>query len=175
MRERATTIFLLATALMAGIATAAAAQVGTFRDWSTYVHEDRDGRLCYIVSEPKGQEGSYSRRGKAAAFVSRLPTNPPRFEVNVQPGYTYKPGSVVEVTIDGRKFTLFTRDEHAWAREGEDATVIEAMRGGSRMTVRGTSTRDTYSLDTYSLLGFTAAYNAMVEACKDARPAAQRR
>jgi hypothetical protein len=33
------------------------------------------------------------------------------------------------------------------------------------MTVRGTSTLSTYSLDTYSLLGFTAAYDAMVEAC----------
>jgi hypothetical protein len=32
--------------------------------------------------------------------------------------------------------------------------------------VRGTSTRRTYSLDTYSLLGFTAAYEAMVNACR---------
>jgi hypothetical protein len=33
------------------------------------------------------------------------------------------------------------------------------------MTVRGTSVRNTFSLDTYSLLGFTAAYDAMIEAC----------
>jgi hypothetical protein len=31
--------------------------------------------------------------------------------------------------------------------------------------VRGTSTKGTYSLDTYSLLGFTAAYQAMTDAC----------
>ena len=40
------------------------------------------------------------------------------------------------------------------------------MKGGNDMTVRGTSTRSTYSLDTYSLLGFTAAYEAMVAACR---------
>ena len=37
------------------------------------------------------------------------------------------------------------------------------------MTVRGTSTRDTYSLDTYSLSGFTAAYEAMRDACATSR------
>ena len=33
------------------------------------------------------------------------------------------------------------------------------------MTVRGTSTKDTYSLDTYSLAGFSAAFDAMRNAC----------
>ena len=33
------------------------------------------------------------------------------------------------------------------------------------MTVKGSSMRDTASLDTYSLSGFTAAYEAMRGAC----------
>ena len=40
------------------------------------------------------------------------------------------------------------------------------MKAGSDLTVRGTSTRDTFSLDTFSLLGFTAAHQAMVQACQ---------
>jgi hypothetical protein len=62
---------------------------------------------------------------------------------------------------------LFTRGEHAWTKsEDADQALIGAMKQGSDMTVRGTSTRETYSLDTYSLLGFTAAYDAMVDACR---------
>jgi hypothetical protein len=88
-------------------------------------------------------------------------------EVSVQPGYSYREGSEVEVTIGGREFSLFTRGEHAWTKsEDADQTLIAAMKGGNDMTVRGTSTRGTYSLDTYSLLGFTAAYEAMVAACR---------
>jgi hypothetical protein len=34
------------------------------------------------------------------------------------------------------------------------------------MTVRGTSAKGTFSVDTYSLLGFTAAYQAMTDACR---------
>jgi Invasion associated locus B (IalB) protein len=89
-------------------------------------------------------------------------------EVSVQPGYSYLEGSEVEVTIGGRTFSLFTRGEHAWTKSEEaDQALISAMKAGNDMTVRGTSTRRTYSLDTYSLLGFTAAYQAMVEACSE--------
>jgi hypothetical protein len=84
----------------------------------------------------------------------------------VQPGYSYLDGSEVEVAVANNKFMLFTRGEHAWTKsEDADQALITAMKRGVDMTVRGTSTRNTYSLDTYSLLGFTAAYDAMTDAC----------
>ena len=49
--------------------------------------------------------------------------------------------------------------------DADDRALVEAMKRGSSMTVRGTSTRGTYSLDTYSLKGFTAAIEAMRDAC----------
>jgi hypothetical protein len=73
----------------------------------------------------------------------------------------------VEAKIGGRTFRLFTDGEHAWTRTNdEDRTLIEAMKAGASMTVRGTSVRNTYSLDTYSLSGFTAAVEAMRAACR---------
>jgi len=39
------------------------------------------------------------------------------------------------------------------------------MKRGSKLTVRGTSRKDTYSLDTYSLKGFTKTHKAIVKAC----------
>jgi hypothetical protein len=61
---------------------------------------------------------------------------------------------------------LFTRGEHAWTpKEQDDKDLIAAMKRGTDMTVRGTSSKNTYSLDTFSLLGFTAAFDAMTEAC----------
>jgi hypothetical protein len=166
--------FAVTMAVALSVATPAAAEpVDSFRDWTLYVHEDDDGKLCYIASTPTAQEGDYTRRGQPAAFVSRLPTSPPKEEVSVQPGYNYKQGSEVELIVDNAdKFGLFTQGEHAWAHEGDDPALIEAMRRGLQMTVRGTSTKDTYSLDSYSLLGFTAAYTAMQDACRDDRSAA---
>ena len=44
--------------------------------------------------------------------------------------------------------------------------MIDAMRKGSSLTVRGTSARGTEITDTYSLLGFSKAYQAIGAACK---------
>jgi hypothetical protein len=156
----------------AGIATAIAQTtpvpdyVGTFRDWSVYKFEDGDTAICYMASQPKKQEGNYTRRGNPAVLVTRRPSPRVVDEVSVQPGYGYLDGSNVEIQIGKTKFLLFTKDEHAWAEtEADDKRLIAAMRRGADMTVRGTSVKNTYSLDTYSLLGFSAAFEAMTKAC----------
>ena len=44
--------------------------------------------------------------------------------------------------------------------------MVADMKAGNRMTIRGTSTLGTYSLDKYSLSGFTAAFERMDSLCK---------
>lgn len=161
--------FLALSAVAVAAPTQAASPrfVGTYQDWNVYVVEDNNGRLCYAASEPKKEEGNYTRRGAAAVIVAKLPGDPPNEQVSVQPGYPFKVNSDAQVSVDDRTYRLFTKGEHAWANSAkEDEAMIGAMRRGAELKVRGTSTRDTYSLDTYSLKGFTAAYNAMLNACK---------
>ncbi len=142
--------------------------LGNFRDWHLYAYDDSAGRTCYIASKPTEEAGNWNRRGPAAVLVSRLPVTEANEQVSVQPGYTFKSGSTVEVKIGNREWQLFTQGEHAWANtDDEDQAIIRAMQAGVDMTVRGTSQLDTFSLDTYSLLGFTAAFEAMRDACPD--------
>jgi hypothetical protein len=140
--------------------------LGTYRDWNVYAFTENGEKICYMASEPKKQEGNYSRRDNPAVLVTRRPSPKVVDEVSVQPGYSYLDASEVEVAIASNKFMLFTRGEHAWTKsEDADKALITAMKRGSDMTVRGTSVKNTFSLDTYSLLGFTAAYEAMTSAC----------
>ena len=165
------TVYPFVALLLAFVPLSAAAQspqfLGTYRDWNVYKFTDGDQTICYIASEPKKQEGNYTGRDRPALLVTRRPGSRVVDEVSVQPGYSYLDGSQVEVEVDdNQEFELFTRGEHAWTKsEQADKDLIQAMRGGSDMTVRGTSIKETFSLDTYSLLGFTAAYEAMTEAC----------
>jgi hypothetical protein len=148
---------------------ALSAFVERFRDWSLYVHEDANTRICFIVSTPIKQEGTFSRRNQPRLFVTQFGGDNPRQEVSVDPGYTYRKGSTVEAVVGGSRFELFTDRDRAWAVDAaEDARLIEAMRRGNQIQFRGTSVRDTWSLDTYSLAGFTAAHRAMIEACRNA-------
>jgi hypothetical protein len=164
--------FVLAGAVLAGlvpVSVPAAEQtfIAAYRDWGLFEYEDDGRRLCFITSEPKQQDGNYERRGPPAVLVTRLPSEPELDEVSVQAGYTFEEGSDVEVVVDGEdRFNLFTQGEYAWTRSPQDdEALIAAMKAGLEMTVRGTSTLGTYSLDTYSLLGFTAAYDAMDRTC----------
>lgn len=173
MTTRTLSRFLILVLALFG-ATPAFAQtpqfLGTFRDWNVYKFEDpeQDQTICYIASEPKKQEGNYTRRDPPALLVTRRSNPEVVDEVSVQPGYSYAEGSEVEVEVDRRSdYSLFTRGEHAWTKtRQDDQALINSMRRGTNLTVRGTSVKNTYSLDTYSLLGFTAAYEAMVAACE---------
>lgn len=153
--------------LVPSLAWAQAPQfLGSFKDWNVYAFDEDGQKICYMASEPKKQDGNYERRGSPAVLVTRRPGPEVADEVSVQPGYNYLDGSDVEVQVDSRQFLLFTRGEHAWTKsKDEDQNLIGAMKRGRDMTVKGTSTRSTFSLDTYSLLGFTKAYSAMLQAC----------
>jgi invasion protein IalB len=166
-RMKPSIIALLLTVVLSLAAVAQTPEfLGAHRDWNVYAFTQDSQKICYMASEPTKQEGDYTRRGNPAVLVTRRPGSPAVDEVSVQPGYSYREGSEVEVEIGGREFMMFTRGEHAWTKSQDaDEALINAMKRGSNMTVRGTSLKGTYSLDTYSLLGFTAAYEAMVNAC----------
>lgn len=159
--------WLAAFLILTATQEVAAGFVERFRDWSLYVHDDPAGKVCFVTSLPSKQEGTFSRRDQPRVFVTQFGGERPRQEVSVDPGYTYRKGSSVEITVDGTRFELFTERDRAWTRNSEaDEQLIGAMRRGAQMTVRGTSVRETWSLDTYSLSGFSAALRAMMEACR---------
>jgi invasion protein IalB len=82
-------------------------------------------------------------------------------------GYTYKKDSGVTIKIGSQTLELFTSGGTAWAKKSRtDRALAKAMKRGNTMTVAGTSNRGTKTLDTYSLKGFTAAYNAIGTNCE---------
>jgi hypothetical protein len=159
----------LALLLAIGLATAASAQepqvIGTFRDWKAYVYQSGSQKVCYMASAPKKAEGNYSARGKIWMLVTRRSPGP-KDVVSIIAGYNFGPDARVRVAVGDREFVLFTQGDTAWTMgEADDAALVAAMKAGVDMVVRGKSERGTDTKDTYSLLGFTAAYDAIGQAC----------
>lgn len=141
--------------------------LGTYRDWTAYTYQGQDGQVCYIASLPTSSEGDYTRRGDVFAIVTHRP-GAGEFDVfNIDAGYTYAPDSEVVLSVDGSEVArLFTHNSTSWARDAEtDARIVQSMVRGGRMVVVGTSNRGTRTTDTFSLLGFTAARNAINDHC----------
>lgn len=158
---------MAAAALVAAAAPACAQDVlGNFDAWTAFTDGTGKAKVCYVASQPIKEQGKYSERGDTFILVTHRPAEKTRDTVEVRAGYSYKEDSEVSLAIDGRSHSLFTSGGSAWARsQAEDSALAKAMIRGSRMIIKGTSSRGTLTTDTYSLSGFTAAYRAIGKAC----------
>ena len=140
--------------------------IGTFGEWSAYVFEENGGKVCYMAAKPTKSEGKYSKRGDIVALITHRPAEGTKNVFSYMGGYGYKKGSNVDVALDGKKFSLFTQNDMAWAADASaDTAITEAIKKGSKMTVKGVSGKGTETKDTFSLKGSTKAYDAISEAC----------
>jgi len=143
--------------------------IGTFRDWNAF-REVQDGNtVCYAVAIPNDSE--LSRRGRQRGdvyfFVTTWEALGIRNQVNVVIGYPLDEDSIPMIRIGGNSFEMFGRGDRAWLLdESQTNALSSAMRQGSRMTVSGRSERGTESVDSFSLLGATAALQAASDACQ---------
>ncbi len=151
----------------AGPAHAAEPQsIGNFDDWQAVTFDENGKTGCYITSRPTKEEGKYSARGRVYVLVTHRPADKTYDVVSFVAGYAYLENSAVSVTIDQTDFALFTSQDSAWAPDaGADKKLVDAMKKGNRMVVKGKSTRGTPTTDTYSLNGFSKAYQAIGDAC----------
>ena len=141
-------------------------EIGKFGDWTSYVLMERGSKVCYMVSKPTKAQGKYTRRGDIFALVTHRPAEKTKDVFSYITGYTYKKGSNATVTIDGNKIDLFTQDDTAWAPDAKtDSQLARSIQSGSKMIVKGTSSRGTLTTDTYSLKGSSKAYKAISKEC----------
>lgn len=136
----------------------------TYKNWTVYITKLQGKKTCYMASFPTNKKGNYRRRDEPYLLVTRMANNV--YEVSASSGYPYKKGSDINVDVDGKKYTMFTQGELAWAHGAQqDIDMVRQMKAGNKFMVRGTSQLGTYSIDTYSLSGFTAAFNRMNSEC----------
>jgi hypothetical protein len=163
----------VAVALAATVATGPAraanpTPIDKFSDWIAQTYDDGGKTLCYATSSPKKQAGNFKSRGNPYVAITHAPQSGVRDQVSYIAGYELKPNSEVKLTVGKESFSLSVlQKDRAWAKDADvDKAMIEAMRKGNSLTVKGTSSRGTEITDTYSLLGFSKAYQAIGAACK---------
>ncbi|MDP1724461.1 MAG: invasion associated locus B family protein [Alphaproteobacteria bacterium] len=140
--------------------------IGQYKDWIVQELVDKGKRQAYMIGSPKKSTGKYDKRGQVYLLISRqgdLKTG--KDIVSFAAGYTYKANAQVDFIFqDNKKFTFFTQGERAWAPDDKtDKAMVEAMKKGSLIKIKGKSTKDTLTEDEISLAGFLAAYKIYLE------------
>ena len=143
------------------------ALLGEFNDWAAYAYKAADTKVCYASSRPKGSEPKSAKRDPAFFLVTHMPGRKIRGEISTIIGYPFKKETNAELTIGEAKFTLFTNADGAWAdTPATEKQIVDAMKTGKSLKVKGTSWRGTETEDTYSLDGIAAALASIDKACK---------
>ncbi|MBL6785460.1 MAG: invasion associated locus B family protein [Rickettsiales bacterium] len=138
----------------------------SFGDWNVLSTQVKSQKVCYIASLPITQNGSVKKATNAYFLVSLFPERSP--EVSYSPGFDIKVDSQVKIDIDGYE-TLITKvsEQVVWASNAdEDSEIILELKKGIKLKVLAPDNNGNYSLDIFSLKGFTAAYNHMLKLCE---------
>ncbi len=138
--------------------------------WSVFV--ESSPKECWSVSAPK--ETVNTRDGRVVAvnrsdillMVFYRPEAGVKEQVTFTGGYPFAPDSTVNLNISGNEFELFVDGEWAWpATAADDAKIVTAMKRGATAVLSARSTRGTTTKDTFSLNGFTAALEDAEKRC----------
>jgi hypothetical protein len=143
--------------------------LGQYGDWGAYTASPAGKKVCFALGKPKTAKTDPPgrKRDPAYVFISTRPAEKVKNEVSIIIGYPFKPSSDATAEIGSTKFAMYTQDDGAWIKNvAEEARMVDAMRKGAELTVKGTSGRGAQSTDEYSLKGLSQALDKVEQECK---------
>lgn len=150
----------------AAVATPETKRIGKFTGWDAYEHTDKGAKLCYLHAQPQKKEPASAKRGEIYILVTHKPKEKIRNEVSIYFGYPLKEAVPALAVIGPTSIEMFTHQEAAWAADANtDQKLVDALRKGKTLVVKGESSRGTKTTDTYDLDGFGQALQAIDKAC----------
>ena len=140
-------------------------KIGKYKDWEAKIVYEVGGKICFAQSSPVLQKPKSNKRN-ANLFVAFRPEENIKNEISVTSGYEFNNNTVTAVS--GKNTFKFNIKEQgfAWIEDSKiELKMINRMKKGSRLMITGYDQNNSQTIDDYSLLGFTKAYNASKKAC----------
>ncbi len=158
----------IAASLLAATAAAHADQKVLLENGAWRAVEATQGgeHVCFVISSPTTRAPADLKRDPGNLFVTTKPAREGGSEVSIRFGYRLAAGPHT-MTIDGRAFPLMPQGETAWLQSaGDEKTALSLFRSGRDLQISARSGRGNATVDTYSLIGFSAAFDALERQCR---------
>ena len=143
--------------------------LGQFGDWGAYTASPGGKKVCFALAKPANSKTTPPNRPRDPAymFISSRPAEKVRDEVSIIFGYGFKPNADASIEISGAAYAMYTQADGAWVKNAaEESKLVDAMRKGSDVTIKGTSARGTGTTDVFSLKGLAQALDKVDEECR---------
>ena len=141
-------------------------KIGKFKDWEVMVLNNVSEKVCFAQTKPVLQSPKNQTR-EARLFVSFRPKDKIEDEISTTSGYEYNTQNTIRAKSGKHKYKFdISQEGFAWIADNKiEKKMIRTMKKGSRIMVTGFNKSGSQTIDHYSLLGFTKAYNAAKKNC----------
>ena len=123
-------------------------------------------KVCFAQTKPVLQSPKNNQR-EARLFVTFRPSEKIKDEVSTTSGYEYNSQNSITASSGKSKYKFdIAQDNFAWISSNKiEKKVVSRMKKASRLMVTGYNKSGSQTIDHYSLLGFTKAYNSAKKNC----------
>ena len=152
-------------------AAPAAAQPGKpsppaqFGAWAAYAAGSGKTKTCYALGQPSERKPELNR-DPAYLFVSTRPGEGVRNEVSFVMGFEVKPDVTVAAQVGTANYDLIAKGANLWVKNAaSEGQFVEALKKGSKLTLKAPSKRGNLTTDTYVLQGLAQALDRVQKEC----------
>ena len=140
--------------------------IGKFKDWETFTVTENENKICFAQSIPILRAPKKFERNPSRLFISFRPTEDIKDEVSATSGYIFQKEKIVKAKTGKKTYDFFSQENFAWILDNEEEQkFIKAMKKASRVMIIGRTEKGKQTIDHYSLIGFTKAYNVAKKNC----------
>ncbi len=135
--------------------------LGSYGNWVAAAYQENGQPVCYAVTQAIASTPSVPNRGAAVLTVTERPAL--RDAVSIGGIQTDAGGAGIMMQVGRAGLDFYPAGGAVFARNG--AAAVAAFQAGSQAMVQSLSPYNGPVTDTFSLMGFSAAYAAISAAC----------
>ena len=140
--------------------------IGKFKDWETFTVTENNNKICFAQSIPILRAPKKFERNPSRLFISFRPIEDIKDEVSATSGYTFQKEKIVKAKTGKKTFDFSAQENFAWILDvEEEQKFIQAMKKASRVMIIGRTDKGKQTIDHYSLMGFSKAYDTAKKNC----------
>ena len=141
-------------------------RTGKFKDWESFALSEEGNKVCFAQSKPVLQSPKKVDREARLSVTFRF-EDKISDEVSTTSGYEYNSQNSITATSGKSKYRFdVAQDNFAWISSNKiEKRIVKKMKKASRIMITAYNKSGSQTIDHYSLLGFTKAYNSAKKNC----------
>ena len=135
--------------------------------WQAFSSQQGRSKVCYALSKAEVRSPANLKEVDGLIFVSNRPGENVRNEISFVMNFDLKEDVEHQAVIGSDTFVLVAKGQNMWLKNpAEEPRMLDALRRGATLEIKGTSRRNNPTSDRYSLAGMTQTVKRAEDACK---------